>query len=70
MILLRWDSLGLGSVLGGDGQILSGIVGLSEEVEVELVLPGGEAFLAAGCCCPLRFCCMRQWILNQFDLRP
>ena len=52
------------SVLGGEGQFVSGAVGLREEEEVELL--GGEGRDLG----PWRFCCIRQWILNQLDLLP
>ena len=53
------------SVLGGEGHSPRGAVGLSEDDEAEL--PGGEGF---GAIAPPRFCCMRQWILNQWERRP
>ena len=51
---------------GGFGGGAEEEVGLSEEVEAAL-LPGGEDFFGG---IPCRFCCIRQWILNQLDLLP
>ena len=50
---------------GGEGHRASGAVGLREDDEAEL--PGGEGL---GATALPRFCCMRQWILNQLERRP
>ena len=71
----EWDSLPtstmgesrLWSVFGGEGHRASGAVGLRDDDEAEL--PGGEGFGAPSPALP-RFCCMRQWILNQLERRP